>query len=55
MERQLSLEDLVDFLPELGPLVADDSVTEIMVNGPGSLYAERSAASWRASRGSRRR
>ena len=41
MERQLSLEDLVDFLPELGPLVADDSVTEIMVNGAGSLYVER--------------
>lgn len=41
MERQLSLEDLVDFLPELGPLVADDSVTEIMINGPGSLYVER--------------
>ena len=41
MERQLSLGDLVDFLPELGPLVADDSVTEIMINGPGSLYVER--------------
>ena len=42
MERQLSLRDLVDFLPELGPLVADDSVSEIMINGPGSLYVERS-------------
>ena len=41
-EKQLSLEDLVDHLPELGPLVADDSVTEIMINGPGSLYVERS-------------
>ena len=55
MERQLSLGDLVDFLPELGPLVADDSVTEIMINGPGSLYVERAGRSWRASRGSRRR
>jgi len=41
-EKQLSLEGLVDHLPELGPLVADDSVTEIMINGPGCLYVERS-------------
>ena len=41
-EKQLSLKGLVDHLPELGPLVADDSVTEIMINGPGSLYVERS-------------
>ncbi len=44
-ERERLLSELVDEVLGLGPLtmlVSDPAVTEIMVNGPGKVYAERS-------------
>ena len=43
-ERESLLSELVDEVTGLGPLtslVKDPAVTEIMVNGPGQVYAER--------------
>ena len=39
--EELRFEDLVMFLPDLGPVMAQDGVSEIMINGPGSLFVER--------------
>ena len=46
-QRQRLCDELVDMIVGLGPLeplLADDSVTEIMVNGPGSVFFERDGA-----------
>ncbi len=37
----LSLEDLRPFLPGLESVLDDDEVSEVMVNGPGSVFIER--------------
>ena len=39
--EELRFEDLVRFLPDLGPVMSDTGVSEIMINGPGSLFVER--------------
>ena len=47
VQRQRLCDELVDMIVGLGPLeplLADDSVTEIMVNGPGSVFFERDGA-----------
>jgi len=42
MSRQAIFEaSLKYFLEPIGPFLADDSVTEIMVNGPSAIYIER--------------
>jgi pilus assembly protein CpaF len=43
-EKKIILTDITDGVLGLGPLeslIKDDTVTEIMVNGPGSIYVER--------------
>jgi len=43
-ERKRMLEDITDDVIGLGPLerlLADDSITEVMVNGPDQVYVER--------------
>ena len=39
--EELKFEDLVRFLPDLGPVMSQAEVSEIMINGPGSLFVER--------------
>jgi pilus assembly protein CpaF len=44
VERQRLIEELVGEIGGLGPLdplLADDSITEVMVNGPNQIYIER--------------
>ena len=38
---ELSLEDLKPFLPGLESVLDDDEVSELMVNGPGTVFVER--------------
>ena len=38
---ELSLEDLKPFLPGLESVLDDDAVSELMVNGPGTVFVER--------------
>ena len=58
---ELSIADLLPFLPGLEEVLSDDSVSEVMVNSPGVVYVERAgrmqrlavpvldeAACWRA-------
>ncbi|WP_320538353.1 CpaF family protein [Pseudarthrobacter sp. IC2-21] len=43
-ERQRLVQDILDDVVGLGPLqkfIADDAVTEVMVNGPDKIYVER--------------
>ena len=39
---ELSLDDLKPFLPGLESVLEDDEVSELMVNGPGTVFVERS-------------
>ncbi len=41
MSGEVSLQAVAEFLPDLGPFLEDDTVSEIMINGPGRLYVER--------------
>ncbi len=41
VETQASLLEVGEHLPDLRQFVGDDSVSEIMVNGPGRLFVER--------------
>ncbi len=38
--EELRFEDLVRFLPDLGPLISQAGVSEIMINGPRSWFVE---------------
>ena len=38
---ELSLDDLKPFLPGLESVLDDDTVSELMVNGPGQVFVER--------------
>ncbi len=38
---ELALEDLKPFLPGLEAVLADDEVSEVMINGPGGVFVER--------------
>ena len=38
---ELALEDLKPFLPGLASVLDDDEVSELMVNGPGTVFVER--------------
>ena len=38
---ELSLDDLQPFLPGLESVLEDDEVSELMVNGPGTVFVER--------------
>lgn len=38
--EELKFEQLARFLPDLGPVMAQGEVSEIMINGPGSLFVE---------------
>ena len=39
--EELKFEELVRFLPDLEPVMSQPEVSEIMINGPGSLFVER--------------
>ena len=41
IETQASLAEVGEHLVDLRQFIADDSVSEIIVNGPGRLYVER--------------
>ena len=45
IETQASLAEVGEHLADLRQFIGDDSVSEIVVNGPGRLYVEREAAS----------
>ena len=41
MDTTSSLLDLAPFLPGLGPLLDDMEISELMINGPGNVWVER--------------
>ena len=41
-QKKLFSQSLRNFLAPINPLLDDDSVSEIMINGPKNIYAERS-------------
>ena len=40
----ISLHDIIPFLPGLKNILDDDDVSELMINGPGNVWVERSGA-----------
>ena len=40
----ISLHDIIPFLPGLENILDDDDVSELMINGPGNVWVERSGA-----------